>query len=184
MKSLILVTALGSTAAAGGSIDVDAGLQATTTAWPDDHGGGATLSLGYWFLPWVGATYLGKEQYATVDDRVLSYFSVNAASRFPIGPLRATTTLGIVHQHEEPRAALMEQPGLSVVGTADGIRHRFAGRTGLSLAYPMYAYSRGDMYLSLDLDGTVFTDTNKGPRWNASAGMSFGFTFDFAKRTR
>ena len=57
-------------------------------------------------------------------------------------------------------------------------------RTGLSLALPMYGYSRGDMYLSLDLDTTVFTDTNKGPRWNASAGMSFGFTFDIAKRTR
>jgi len=59
MKSILLVTALASTATAG-SLDVDAGLQATTTAWPDDHGGGATLSLGYWFLPWVGATYLGK----------------------------------------------------------------------------------------------------------------------------
>src|SRR5205823_179537 len=121
----LLVLAATSSAHAG-VLDLDLGAQATTTAWPDDRGGGASLGAGWWFNRWLGATALFKEQYATVDDRFLSYYSVNAAVRRDIEGVRATATLGAVHQHEEPRAAVMSQPGLSVVGVADGIRHRFA----------------------------------------------------------
>jgi hypothetical protein len=180
MRSILLVTVLAAPASAG-VLDLDVGVQATTTAWPDDHGGGAALSAGWWFRSWLGASFIGKEQYATIDDRFLSYYSVNAAARQPLGPLRATATLGLVHQHEEPRAAYMEQPGLSIVGVADGIRHRFASRAGVQLALPVRDTSHGDMYVALDLDGTLFTDTDKGPRWMASAGLSFGFTYDFAR---
>src|SRR6185295_13984265 len=98
--------------------------------------------------------------------------------------LRATATLGLVHQHEEPRAAEMAQPGLSLVGVADGIRHRFASRAGISLGLPLQQREHGDLYVSLDLDGTVFTDNDKGPRWMASAGVSLGFTYDFARKPK
>ena len=182
MRSLLLVCVLSAPAAAG-VLDLDLGVQATTTAWPDDHGGGAALGAGWWFKPWLGASFIGKEQYATVDDRFLGYYSVNVAGRQQLGAVRATATLGVVHQHEEPRAAVMEQPGLSIVGVADGIRHRFASRAGVQLALPVRDTKHGDMYLALDLDTTYFTDDDKGPRWMASAGVSFGFTYDFA-RTR
>ena len=178
--SLVLLSG----AAVAGELDLDAGLQATTTAWPGDHGGGGVLDVGYWFRPWLGASFIGKEQYATIDDRFLSYFSVNAAARHAAGPLRLTGTLGLVHQHEEPRAAIGAMPLDALFGVGDGIRHRMAGRAGVQLALPFRTHGHGDYFVALDLDATRFTDTDKGPTWMTSAGLSLGFTYDFARGAR
>jgi len=168
--------------ASAGELDVDLGLQATTTGWADDNGGGPTLGASWWFLSWVGATFIGKEQYATVDDRMMSYFSVNGAFRRELGPMRLTGTLGFVHQHEEPRAAIMEQPLQAVFGVGDGIRHRMGSRAGFSLGLPFTTHGHGDYFVALDIDGTVFAESDRGPRWMTSAGLSIGFTYDFARR--
>jgi hypothetical protein len=183
MRAFLVLAILTGTAVAG-ELDLDLGLQATTTGWPDDHGGGAALGLGYWFKPWFGASFIGKEQYATVDDRFMSYFSVNAAFRHALGPLRLDGTLGLVHQHEEPRAAVDAMPIQSLFGVGDGIRHRMAGRAGVSLAYPLRTHDHGDYYIALDLDGTKFMDTDKGPSWMTSIGLAVGFTYDFAPVTK
>lgn len=175
MRSLVLVLLLAGTARAG-ELDLDAGLVASTTAWPGDHGGGAALDASWWFRRWIGASFVGKEQYATVDDRYLSYFSVNAVARHAAGPLRLTYALGLVHQHEEPRAAVMEQPFQSLFGVGDGIRHRAGGRAAVQLALPVKQLAHGDVFVALDLDATVFADDDRGPRWMTSAGLSLGFT--------
>ena len=172
----MLLVMLFASQAAAGSLDMDVGLQATKTSWPSDHGGGATVSAGYWFLPWLGVTGLFKEQYATVDDRFLSYYSANLAGAVPLGRMRLIGTLGVVHQHEEPRAALMEQPVASAFGVGDGIRHRVAGRGGLTLEIPIH----NEFYAALDIDATRFVDSDKGPPWMLSAGASLGFLYDFA----
>ncbi len=180
MRSIVIGALLvASGTAAAGEIDLGLGLQGTTTAWPSDKGGGGTLDLRYWFLPWVGATFLAKEQYAPVDDRFMSYFSLNGALRQPVGPLRLTGTLGLVHQHEEPRAAIDAMPISSLFGVGDGIRHRMAGRVGAQLALPVWNYGRGDLFVAIDLDVTKFMDTDRGPSWMTSAGASFGATYDF-----
>lgn len=163
-----------------GELDMDLGLQATTTGWPDDNGGGATLDASWWFRPWLGASFVGKEHYASVDDRMMSYFSVNAAARHDVGRFRLTGTLGLVHQHEESRAAIMEQPVQALFGVGDGIRHRMGSRAGFSLGLPFTTHGHGDYYVALDIDGTVFADADRGPRWMSSAGLSIGFTYDFA----
>lgn len=181
IASFVVVAALAGSARAG-ELDLDLGLQATTTAWPEDHGGGGTLGLSYWFLPWLGATYLGKEQYAMVDQRFMTYLSINAAARAPLGPLRIIGTLGVVHQHEETQSSIMHQPIESVFGVGDGIRHRMAARSGASLEWPFTRFGWGDLYAAVDLDATVFADNDRGPRWMASAGMSVGVTYDFARR--
>jgi hypothetical protein len=167
--------------ASAGELDMNLGLQATTTGWPDDNGGGPMLEAGWWFRPWLAATFVGKSQYATVDDRIMSYFSVNAALRRELGPVRLTGSLGVVHQHEESRAAIMEQPVQSLFGVGDGIRHRMASRAGFSLGLPFSTHDHGDYFVALDIDGTVFADTDRGPRWMTSAGLSIGFTYDFAR---
>jgi hypothetical protein len=185
MKSRHLLAALFALAARStlaGELDLDLGAQAATTAWPGDHGGGAALAASWWFRPWIGAAFIGKEQYATVDDRVLSYFSFNAAARQPLGRFRLVETLGIVHQHEEPRSAIMAQPYQSLFGVGDGIRHRMAGRAGLELAWPFHAHDHGDYYVALELDGTLFADTDRGPRWMTSAGLAIGFSYDWSKK--
>ena len=113
---LVLAIAAGASllpsTASAGEIDLNLGLQATTTDWPTDHGGGGTLDLGYWFANLggmrLGAKYIGKEQYAMVDERVMTYLSVNAAVAHDIGKLRLVGTVGLVHQHEETRTHLME----------------------------------------------------------------------------
>jgi hypothetical protein len=179
----VLVVALAGPASAG-ELDMDLGLQATTTGWPDDHGGGPTLDASWWFRPWLGATFIGKEHYATIDDRMMSYFSFNGALRTELGPMRLTGTLGVVHQHEESRAAIMEQPFQALFGVGDGIRHRMAARTGFSLGLPFSTHSRGDYFVELDVDATVFADSDRGPRWMSSAGLSIGFTYDFARRSK
>jgi hypothetical protein len=175
MRSLVFVMMLAASASAG-ELDLDAGLTATTTAWPGDHGGGAALDASWWFRDWIGASFVAKEQYATVDDRLLSYFSINVAARHPAGPLRLTGTLGIVHQHEEPRSALMDAPFEAALGVGDGIRHRAGGRAGVQLALPVKQLAHGDVYVALDLDATVFADDDRGPRWMAGAGLAIGFT--------
>jgi len=178
----ILLGLLAARAADAGELDLDFGPQATTTAWPGDHGGGAALAATWYFRPWIGATFIGKEQYATVDDRILSYYSVNAAARDRLGLLRLIGTLGIVHQHEEPRSAIMEQPVQSIFGVGDGIRHRMAGRAGIELAWPFRSHAHGDYYLALALDGTLFADSDRGPRWMTSIGLAVGFSYDWSKK--
>jgi hypothetical protein len=179
IASCLLVAFLAPSASAG-ELDMNVGLQATTTGWPDDNGGGPMLEAGWWFRPWIGATFVGKEHYATVDDRMLSYFSVNAALRRELGPVRLIGSLGVVHQHEESRAAIMEQPVQSLFGVGDGIRHRMASRAGFSLGLPFKTHDHGDYFFALDIDGTLFADSDRGPRWMSSAGLSIGFTYDFA----
>jgi len=178
----ILFGAAAARSASAGELDLDFGPTATTTAWPGDHGGGAALSATWFVRPWIGASFIGKEQYATVDDRALSYFSVNAAARTLLGPLELIPTLGIVHQHEEPRSAIMEQPVQSLFGVGDGIRHRMAGRGGLELAWPFRTHDHGSYYVALSLDGTVFADNDRGPRWMTSAGLAIGFSYDWSKK--
>ena len=105
--------------------------------------------------------------------------SVNAAVRQRFSRFRITGTLGVVHQHEEPRAAIMEAPFQALFGVGDGIRHRMGSRAGVSLAYPFATYDHGDLFVALDLDGTMFMDDDRGPRWMTNAGLSLGFTYDF-----
>jgi hypothetical protein len=183
LVSVLCVPLLAGTATAG-ELDLGLGLQATTTAWPDDHGGGGSLDASWWFRDWIGASFVAKEQYAKVDDRFMSYFSFNAAGRHTFGPLRTTASLGLVHQHEEPRAAVMEQPLQSLFGVGDGIRHRMGGRAGVSLALPVTDHAHGDWYVALDLDATRFMEEDRGPAWMTSAGLSVGFTYDFAAKAQ
>src|SRR5512139_141591 len=114
LKSAAAISFLGlalgaSTPALAGELDLNFGLQATHTEWSDDVGGGPTLQATWWFKRWIGISFVGKEQYAKVDDRYMTYFSLNAAVRQDIGPLFLVGTLGAVHQHEETMEMIDEQ---------------------------------------------------------------------------
>jgi hypothetical protein len=182
MRNLCLFAALTIVAmpATASELEVAIGAQGVTTQWEGDHGGGLTLDGRWWVLPWLGVTYLGKEQFATVDERFLSYLSLNAAVRHTLGRVRLTETLGLVHQHEESYPAVMDQPVASAFGVADGIRHRMGARAGVSVAVPVLHHDRGDLYLALDLDATRFSERERGPAWMMSAGVSVGVTYDLA----
>ena len=177
--AILLVTALSTTARAG-ELDLNFGLQATHTQWDDDHGGGPTLSAAWFVIPEVGISFIGKEHYSTIDQRYMSYFSLNAVFARRWDRVRLSGTVGGVHQHEETQDVIMEQPIASAFGVADGIRHRMAGRAGAQLAFTLSHLPTGDFYVALDLDATVFAEETRGPRWMNSAGLSLGFTHNFA----
>ena len=184
-QSVLLALLLGAASpAAAGELDLNFGLQATHTAWPDDTGGGPTLQVGWWFKDWVGISFVGKEHYAPVDDRYMSYFSFNATFRAPAGPVWLGGSLGAVHQHEETMEAIERQPIASAFGVADGMRHRMAVRTGFQVALPIATLHRGDMYLALDIDGTYFGEEERGPMWMQSIGLSLGVTRDFGPQRK
>jgi hypothetical protein len=176
-----LVLFLLPTTSYAGELDLDLGVQATQTEWSGDRGGGPTLSAAWMFRSWIGASFLGKEHYATVDDRFMSYFSLNAVVRGHLGRVRVSGTAGLVHQHEEPRTGIDSMPLESAFGVADGIRHRMGSRTGIQLAVPIRERRKGNWYLALELDSTMFADADRGPRWMTSAGLSVGFSHDFSK---
>jgi hypothetical protein len=180
----LLVVILLAGRASAGELDLTAGAQATTTGWPDDNGGGPNVSAGWWFRSYIGAEFLAKYHYAPIDDRIMSYYAVSATTGHRFGPLRLEGAFGFVHQHEESRAAIMEQPFQAVFGVGDGIRHRMGSRAGFSLGLPFVRHRHGDLVVALDVDGTVFADSDRGPRWIASAGLSIGFTYDFTRRSR
>jgi hypothetical protein len=183
LKPSVFIFILGSsTPVFAGELDLNLGLQATHTAWSDDAGGGPTLGATYWFKDWIGASFIGKEHYAQVDQRYMSYFSLNAAFRTEAGPLWLVGTAGFVHQHEETKAAFDAQPLASMFGVADGMRHRMASRLGGQIAYPFSDREKGQWYVALDLDGTYFAEEERGPQWMQSVGLSVGFTHDFSKK--
>ncbi|MEO8701841.1 MAG: hypothetical protein ABI867_17485 [Kofleriaceae bacterium] len=180
---LLPVLALIPRVAQAGELDLNFGLQATHTAWDDDHGGGPTASVSWFFTPAFAVNFTGKEHYATVDERYMTYLSVNGVARTMLGDsLRVSAMLGVVHQHEETQDIVDAMPLESALGVADGIRHRMASRAGAQLAIPFSQLAQGDMYIALDLDTTVFADKDRGPRWMMSAGLSLGVTHDFGQR--
>ena len=180
---VLLPVVLGSHVARAGELDLNLGLQATHTQWNGDHGGGPTLGVSWFFKHWIGANFIGKEHYASVDDRFMSYFSLNAIVRHRFTDhVRLAATAGVVHQHEETQSAVDDMPVASAFGVADGIRHRMGVRTGAQLAFPVSQLTKGDLYVALDLDTTYFADQDRGPRWMLSAGLSFGVTRDFDRK--
>jgi len=186
MRTAVLIAASLSTlslarTAYAGELDLRLGLQATTTQWPGDTGGGSSLDVGWWIRSWLGVSFVGKEQYAPVDERIMSYLSVNAIARHRLGPVSIGGAVGIVHQHEESRTAVMEQPLASLLGVGDGIRHRAGSRAGLSVALPLRAHAHGAWFVALELDATAFTEHTRGPQWMTSAGLSVGFSYDFTR---
>ena len=184
-RSVCFTILLGASSPAhAGELDLNLGLQATHSAWSDDAGGGPTLQATWWFRDWIGASFIGKEHYAQIDDRYTSYYSLNATFRHDAGPVWLGGNLGLVHQHEETMAAIDAQPVASLFGVADGMRHRMASRVGFQLAVPFSDRTKGDWYVALDLDGTYFAEEDRGPRWMQSIGVSVGFTHDFSKKAK
>lgn len=184
MKSLavaVLVLAASSRSEAG-ELDLHLGLQATTTQWDNDHGGGPTFGASWMFRPWIGINVTTKQHHVEVDDRFATYLSLNAIVRTKLGErLRLSGLFGLVHEHDETQAAIDAMPLESAFGVADGIRHRMASRVGAQLALPFRERAKGDWYVALDVDATAFPNDNRGPRWMASAGFSVGLTHDFAR---
>jgi hypothetical protein len=179
MKQFLLVTAVVGAAAGtarAGELDLAAGLGATTSEWDGDTGASTSVKVGYFFdrAPWIAPILMLRLELVPVDDRMVHYFSVGAEARRRLGPVRGYVRLGLVHCHEESRSAFRDQPLESILGVGDGLRHRGGGNLGVGVEVPIKRYARSDLYLAVDVGGTLFAD-DRGPQWYASATGGVGF---------
>jgi len=177
---LAIVAVAGVTGAAGpahaGVFDIAGGLGATTSAWSDDTGASTSLKLGYFFdrVPWLAPIFVGRIEFAQVDDRMVEYFSAGAEAMLHLGPVRGYARAALVHCHEVSRSAFADEPVQSILGVGDGLRHRAGGNLGLGVELPVKRYAtRSDLYLALDVGGTAFAD-DRGPRWYVSGTLGLG----------
>lgn len=174
--SAVVALAVHGTAARAGELDVAGSVEGTSTGWEEDRAGGATLRAAWMWRDWIGAGFVGRQHYATVDERLLAYFAIGPVVRRAVGPVRVAASVGVVHQHEEPMEAIRHQPVRSLLGVGDGIRHRAGARAGVDVAIPFRRHRRGDFYAAIGVDATWFADDH-GPAWQASAGVGLGFTW-------
>ena len=182
--ALLSAAALAASPARAGELDLAIGADAGASSWDEGAVGHGTFKLGYRFLrPWFQLTYLGKIGYASIDERVLSYFAVGAEVRPSLagGRVRPYLRASLVHQHEEPLVAIEHQPFQSLIGVGDGIRHRGGGALALGVELPLRPHERGRWYASIDLTSTYFPD-DRGPEHYVTLGAGLGVTWDLAAR--
>jgi hypothetical protein len=164
------------TPASRGTIDVALGLDGAASGWDDDQVGHSSVRVTYAVLPWLALGYFGKVGYGSVDERVLSCFSLGGELRTTLGRTRPYARLAVVHQHEESVASLSDSPLQSLLGAGPGIRHRSGGAASVGLDVPFRSHRRGDFFAALDLGATHFID-DRGPRWYLSMGLAVGVRF-------
>jgi hypothetical protein len=160
-------------AAAATELRLSGGASAAGTEWPGDVAGWTSLKLGVRFVDLVGVFAQGRLGYALVDDRILSLISVGAELHGRIGPTRPYVLLAALHQHEETRQLVYDDPVASVFGIGDGIRHRAGGELGLGIEIPFYRKDPVEAFVGVDASAKIFPD-DLGPMLYAGAGLSIG----------
>lgn len=180
IAALLTAALLGAAPAHAGELDLSLGLDGSHSSWEGDRIGGGALEAGWAWRDWFQLSFLGRTSYASVDERLLYYFSLGVELRHPLGVTRPYLRAGLVHQHEEPIVALEHQPVQSLLGVGDGIRHRAGGDLALGLELPFYRLRAGDLYGAAQVLATWLPDP-RGPGWYLAAGLSIGMRWDFSR---
>lgn len=114
--------------------------------------------------------------YANVDERLLELLEIGGQVWARIGLTRPYLRFGLVHQHEEPWAAVKSDLGGALVGVGDGIRHRFGFDGALGVDIPFKQYKSFQFHATLESVVTGFPDP-KGPRVYGGATAGIGFNY-------
>lgn len=178
---LVLTAAVARTATAG-EVDVALGADAAASEWQEGAIAMGTLELGYAFerLPWLQLAFVSRHGYADVDQRKLGYLAFGVELHHPLGPTRPYLRVGLAHQHEQPVVTEAHQPWQSLLGVADGIRHRGGVDAALGVEVPFRSLSAGDLYGAAQVMATWFGDP-RGPAWYVAGGVAVGLRWDFAR---
>lgn len=177
---MVMLLLLAAAPARGAELQVAVGAQGEDTTWRDDAAAYSSLQVGLRFKDLVSVDLLGRLGYGTVDERVLSYFCVGGELWGRLGPTRPRLRLGIVHQHEEPRMAIMDDPFGALFGVGDGIRHRAGAQVGAGIDIPIGRLARRPLFLGIDLGATWFPD-DRGPGWYVGGGLSLRINWSAKK---
>ena len=160
------------------AVDVEGALGpgASASTWRGDAAVQTSLFLGLRFGDLISIDALTRLGYATVDDRMLTYLSFGVTMFGRVWKLRPYARLALVHQHEEPRSAIKDDPGGAVLGVGNGIRHRggFGGSLGLQI--PIAQVRSTELFTGGDVTSTYFPDS-RGPAFYWGAGLWLGANF-------
>jgi hypothetical protein len=160
------------------SVDIEGALGpgASASSWRGDAAVQTSLFLGLRFADLFSIDTLTRLGYATVDDRVLTYLSFGVTMFGRVWKLRPYARLALVHQHEETRSAISDDPGGAAFGVGNGIRHRggFGGSLGVQI--PLAQVRATEIFTGGDATSTYFPDP-RGPAvyWGASLWLGANF---------
>jgi hypothetical protein len=144
------------------------GPNAALSTWRGDVAGGGSLRIGLLLLGAVAPDFITRLNYASVDDRVATYLSLGVTGYLPLRLIRPYARLAFVHQHEESRAAIGEDPSHAALGVGHGIRHRAGYAGGLGLDVPVLQRGRSTFTFGGDVTATRFPDP-RGPELYVAA---------------
>lgn len=147
------------------------------SAWRSDVTGFVGLRFGYRFKDIVAPYIMLRAGYANTDERILEMLQIGVQLWLKIDAWRPYARLGLVHQHEEPWAAVKTEPFGALFGVGDGIRHRggFEGAIGFDRRF---AEHKGfEFHWTLEALVTGFPDV-KGPKVYAGGLAGLGFNYE------
>jgi hypothetical protein len=174
----LLLFAGSSEAEAKPKVDIEGALGpgASASSWRGDGAVLSSMFLGLRFADLISVDALTRLGYGTVDDRMLTYLSLGVTVFGRVWKLRPYARLSLVHQHEEPRSAIADDPSGAVFGVGNGIRHRggFGGSLGLQI--PIAQVRSTEIFTGGDVTSTYFPDP-RGPSVYWGAGLWFGANF-------
>jgi len=172
-----LLLVLHSAPARAGGIDVTTGVGGALSAWRGDAGPQGWGLVGYRFNRLVVLEGSGRLGYAPVDKRTLVVLGLGASLWAPTGLVRPMVRLAVLHQHEEPRDALVANVFEAVMGVGDGIRHRAGLEAATGVGFEISRLASSPLLLGLDVRGSLHPDT-RGPRWYFGGGLWASVQFD------
>ncbi len=155
------------------AVEAALGPSAATSTWAGDRSLSTSYLLGVRFADLIAIDALTRLGYANVDDRVLTYLSLGATVYGRLGPVRPYLRLAAVHQHEEPRAAISDDPGGALFGVGNGIRHRGGGLASVGANWVFTKGKSSEAFAGLDFNSTYFPDS-RGPHVYMGGGLWFG----------
>jgi hypothetical protein len=146
------------------------------SAWRGDAAGFVGLRLGFRFDDIAGPYVMFRAGYANTDERILELLEIGGQVWARLGITRPYLRFGLVHQHEEPWAAVKGDLFGALVGVGDGIRHRFGFDGALGVDIPFKQYKSFQFHATLEGILSGFPDP-KGPAVYGGAAVGIGFNY-------
>jgi hypothetical protein len=148
------------------------------STWRGDYAAFAPMRLSYRYKQLVSLDALVRVGYATVDQRMLTCFSLGGTIGKKVGPVLPYVRLALVHQHEESRAAVADDPGGALFGVGNGIRHRGGFAAGVGVDVPVQRVPKlGEWFVGAEAGATYFPDA-RGPALYAGGSVWLGFALE------
>lgn len=162
--------------ALAGEIQLSAHAGGQGSAWAKDGAGMVGLRFGYRFKDVVAPYLLLRAGFANTDQRVLELLQIGVQAWARIGSTRPYARFGLVHQHEEPWAAVKADAFGALLGVGDGIRHRGGFEGALGVDIPVSEYKGFKFHATIEGLCTGFPD-DRGPRVYGGGVLGLGFNY-------